>query len=1150
MLFKILDRFEYDSDRIIGTGGMGVVYHGLDTQTDHPVAIKLLATSVTQHDPTLLSRFQREGKALRALNHPNIVGILATAEEKDGSYLVMDYVDGGSLRDLLDQEHALSIQRTIYIALDLTDALIRAHRLNILHRDIKPGNILMAADGTPRLTDFGVARTEASDLTQEGRILGTIAYMSPESFTQKHPIDERHDIWAFGIVMYEMLTGTRPFDGENISHIIQAILHNPVPNLEVERPDIPIALIDFVYRMLEKDPNSRIHSVRQIGVELEAIMYEADSIPQQFTSSIGVSTTNSLTSSNPLHTTTLSDTKKQLHNFPTLTTPFVGRTREITEISQLIKNPDHHIITLLGPGGAGKTRLAIEVGQKLADDFNDGVTFIPLESVEDPDLVPSEIAEALNFPMSGGQDLQLEIVNFLREKEMLLIIDNLEHLIDGVKYISKGMERMPKITILVTTRERLRLRGEHLYDVNNMIIPPRQISAEELAEYPSAQLFVSNATHSMPDFKINETNAPHIAHIINLVHGMPLAIELATGWLEMLSLEEIAYEIEQSLDFLETNMRDMPERHRSVRAVFEYSWNLLTDQDRDAFMTLSIFRAGFDREAAQKVTGESLRTLISLSQKSLLFRDPNGNYKLHSLLRQFAEELFETKYTKKMTVINAYIDYYRDLVVRFYSFFLSPKEKDGVKQFEMHNENIRHSWQLAVEHVRYDAIDTMLHPFILYFLSTGNLQEASRRVKDLIDHLESDGLQHEMIYWRLQNRYALLLGRVGQPRQSEAIALKVMEHFREIAHREELIRTLNILCYCQMVLGDYAKSREYAHQARDMLQSEGDEEHYAQTMGNLGYLEYLDGNLELAKSIYDDLLSLTKRVSPVGYAFAQNNLGEVVRAMGDFDGAADLYQQAYDTFKRYKHLRGMAFTLSNLAGINSVRGQLDQAKEMHHKSYKINKEIGDQIGIGHSLSAMGNIAYAEQDFKTMQTYYQQALQIREESEDYLGIIESLADLGIAFLLDSQYVEARIYFEKVLENTEFTSANQRIKFISHIGLSRIAQIEGDLDQAIQYWRVVFEFHQHDSKYMIPEYTLILIAATSRLFFELEKYQSAALLFEYVQQQEKNWWADIFITYLLTNIQDQLEQHLQDGYHDITEAARQLTESDVIAIMKEL
>jgi predicted Ser/Thr protein kinase len=259
-------------ENLIATGGMGQVYLGRDTTTGRPVAIKRLKPELVAHHPEAVQRLIREGEILRQLNHPNIVKVLALIEAEDQPMIVMEYVPGGSLKDLLEQQLQLPCDRTLQIGLELADALARVHHLGILHRDLKPANVLLAADGTPRLTDFGVAYLAQKDskLTQEGAILGTTAYLSPEAW-RGETLDARSDVWSFGAVLYEMLAGQPPFAAENAVAIMTAILTQPLPDLGDLRPDAPAALTELVRQMLVKERDLRLDSMRQVAAGLEVI---------------------------------------------------------------------------------------------------------------------------------------------------------------------------------------------------------------------------------------------------------------------------------------------------------------------------------------------------------------------------------------------------------------------------------------------------------------------------------------------------------------------------------------------------------------------------------------------------------------------------------------------------------------------------------------------------------------------------------------------------------------------------------------------------------------------------------------------------------------------------------------------------------------
>lgn len=256
----------------LGEGGMGIVFRGEDRRTGRDVAIKVLKPQAIAENPDRLERFRREAEALREIDHPNIVKILDTIQERNLYYIIMEYMEAGSLRGLLNKLKWMSLQRALNMSLDLSDALVRTHRLKIIHRDIKPSNVLLDEDGTPHLTDFGAAHfSDESMLTEPGSIIGTYHYMPPE-ILRGEAADARSDIWSFGVMLYEMVTGYRPFMGQRPYDLFRAIEQQPVPNMQKLRPEVPPALAELVNAMLKKPREERIFSMRQVGAQIEDIL--------------------------------------------------------------------------------------------------------------------------------------------------------------------------------------------------------------------------------------------------------------------------------------------------------------------------------------------------------------------------------------------------------------------------------------------------------------------------------------------------------------------------------------------------------------------------------------------------------------------------------------------------------------------------------------------------------------------------------------------------------------------------------------------------------------------------------------------------------------------------------------------------------------
>jgi len=377
-------------------------------------------------------------------------------------------------------------------------------------------------------------------------------------------------------------------------------------------------------------------------------------------------------------------------------TLFLGRNAELGDISALIHNPLCRLLTLVGPGGIGKSRLALEAASNQPGSFSDGRYIAYLQALPSADLLVSAIAEALEFRFQPDDDPHDQLVAYLRHKSLLLVLDNFEHLLDGASLVGDILASATAVKVLVTSRERLHLQEEWVYEVRGLDYPAND-SETDIETYGAVQLFIHSARRVSPQFRLTGLCKPPVARICRLVGGMPLGIELASAWTRALPCEEIAREIERSLDILEATARNVPPRHRNMRAAFEPTWHRLPEEERHVFMKLSVFRGGFTREAAESVAGATLQSLLSLVDKSLLRLDANGRYTIHELLRQYGEEQLNASPPERDQSLDLHCSCYLDLLTRCAQLFVYlGQQKEALAVMKNELENMRLAWRRAV----------------------------------------------------------------------------------------------------------------------------------------------------------------------------------------------------------------------------------------------------------------------------------------------------------------------------------------------------------------------------------------------------------------------------------------------------------------------
>jgi len=464
----------------LGSGGMGEVYRAHDTLLDRPVALKLLAAAARE-DPRFRERFAREARAVLALNHPNVLTVYDVGELDGVPFIAGELVEGSTLRERLGSG-ALPLDEALGIAVQAAAALVAAETAGLVHRDIKPENLMLRPDGYVKVLDFGLVKSlslpsAAGTATLPELLVGTVPYMSPEQL-RGEPLDARSDVWSLGVVLYEMLAGERPFDGGTPSDQIAAILCQPLPPLPPASGH-PLELDALLIRALARERDARHPSARALHAELEALRLRLRSRDgslwptQEVSAGSGASDWGEIADAlaQARGQSAPSPSAEAVYNLPAQPTSFLGREEETDALAALLLRSQVRWVTLTGPGGTGKTRLALHVAERLRSAFADGVCFVALATVADPELVLAAAAGALGLQDKAGLEPAEQLAQHLAGRSVLLVLDNFEQVASAGPGVARLLEGAARLKVVVTSRQVLRLRAEHEYAVPPLPLP-------------------------------------------------------------------------------------------------------------------------------------------------------------------------------------------------------------------------------------------------------------------------------------------------------------------------------------------------------------------------------------------------------------------------------------------------------------------------------------------------------------------------------------------------------------------------------------------------------------------------------------------------------------------------------------------------------
>ncbi len=945
----------YEIVERLGAGGMGEVYRARDTRLGREVAIKTISL-VHHSQPELLSRFEQEARSASALTHPNIVTIYELGQVNGTHYIAMELVSGNTLRELL-HAGAIPFRQAVTIAAQIADALAKAHENGIVHRDLKPENLMVSADGTAKVLDFGLAKlfdatgsssdeqtTGAGVMTQAGTVMGTVGYMSPEQASGS-TVDFRSDQFSLGAVVYEMVTGRRAFAGRSYAEIMAAILRDEPARLGSALPQAPAPFFWIVERCLAKDPKQRYASTRDLARDLATVRDRLADV------SAGYS-------------------EPRPGNLPMQRTAFIGRERESTALRQLLGREDVRLVTLTGPGGIGKTRLAVQVAGEMSEQFTGGVCCVALSAVSERSLIAATIAQALAVRETGNQSPLESLKEYLGglNLPMLLLLDNFEHLVSSAPVIAQLLNFSQKLKIVVTSQAPLHVYGEREFPVpplalpNTKSIPPLAV----LTRSPAVALFMERAQAVKHDFALTKENAPVVAAICARLDGLPLAIELAAARIKMLSPSAMLTRLEGSLSLLTSGARDLPIRQQTLRGTVDWSYGLLNPAEQTLFRRLAVFVGGCTLEAVEAVCDtkgdlglDVLDGMASMVDKSLAQQVDQANaearFLMLSTIREYAMERLAESGEEPATR-RAHAAYF--LVLAEDGAEESAAHPEWLERFEVEHDNFRKALEYLIQTGDADWGLRMGASLFRFWETREHLNEGRDTISRLLK-LEGTAA-HPKLRARLLFAAAVLAGEQGNYTSARELLEESLERCLELEDTRGVAVALNALGVNARSRADLPLATVLFERCVAIWRDLGGPSDLARALSNLANVLKLQGEFERASSLNDECLTMFRAAGDhAGVAWMLNYQGDVARGASNFPAARAFYEQSLVAFRQLQDGWGIASTLSDLASLSRDQGDYTEARRLYSESIALFQDLGHKRGIARVLECMAASAAAQ-----------------------------------------------------------------------------------------------------------------------------------------------------------------------------------------------
>ncbi|WP_067899545.1 protein kinase domain-containing protein [Nocardia vaccinii] len=944
-----LRRAGFDDAEEIGRGGFGVVYRCAEISLDRVVAVKVLETEFDDDDRT---RFVREQRAMAQLTgHPNIVSVLQVGITDDGlPYLVMPYHAHGSLESQIRHGGALPVAAALRLGVKIAGALATAHRLGIVHRDVKPANILFTDYGEPALADFGIAHIAGGFHTATGAITGSPAYTAPEVLSGDKPTPAS-DVYGLGATLFTALSGYAAYErhsGEQVVAQFVRITSQPAPDLREHGMGEDVS--EVVEAAMSADPRRR-PSAEALGEWLRKVQaahnFPVDQMALHTNSPAETREPQPESGSRP---ETFPAHPGREDNLPVELTSFINRRIELSEVKNLLSAS--RLVTLTGTGGVGKTRLAVRAAASVRRGFPDGVWLVELCEIQDESLLINVVAATIGLQDRAPDRLQDLLLGFFGPRRSLLVLDNCEHVVTAAAALATTLlPACPELRILATSRESLDVRGEAVMRVDPLTAPSPdwEASLRGLPKYDAVSLFAERAAETVPGFEISESNKADIAGICSRLEGLPLAIELAAARLRTMSPAQILERLTDRYALLTRGSRDVPTRQQTLRWSIDWSYELCTEAEQLLWSRLSVFAGGFELEAVERVcrpdsvVDNPLDILSSLVDKSIVIREEtNGvvRFRILETLREYGAYKLRAQ-GEYVRLGRAHRDWCVQLASDAEAAWISDRQLDWIERLDREQSNLRKAIEFCVMDESKEAADTglrIVNALTQYWLVRGRFSEARQWLDRVLNHPAPQSSPDRVEALFASSLMAALQGDLQ-------FAAAMFKEIRRIADRttDPLIHALAAMseAFQALVRGELPRACSVMETAVEVLETLGKTrlQIAASTILALAYRD--NGDRARSTERLQQVLAVTEAAGET----VQRTLALLITAQslwreGSLDRSSQLLRRTLQLNRRLRSPVTTAACLETLAWIDVEQGNHQRAAVLLGATEQLSRSIG------------------------------------------------------------------------------------------------------------------------------------------------------------------------------------------------------------------